>query len=128
MKTASFKKTYDGRTVLDVPSVTLESGKIYGVIGSNGSGKSTFAKILAGVLKADNNSRPFSARKSDTLHANPANASAASSFSVGYMPQKNYGFRMSTLKNILLGNPDKEKAASLMEKLQISHLADKRKC
>lgn len=110
MKTASFKKTYDGRTVLDVPSVTLESGKIYGVIGSNGSGKSTFAKILAGVLKADNNSRPFSV---------PA-------FSVGYMPQKNYGFRMSTLKNILLGNPDKEKAASLMEKLQISHLADKR--
>ena len=108
MKISAFSKTYDNHTVLQTPELTLEPGKIYSIIGSNGSGKSTFAKILAGVLPADHK------------------VTHTTSISVGYMPQKNYGFRMTTLKNILLGNPDKEKAASLMEKLQISHLANKR--
>ena len=53
MKIAAFSKTYEGRTVLDFPGMELEPGRIYAVIGANGSGKSTFAKILAGILPAD---------------------------------------------------------------------------
>ena len=50
MKIPAFSKTYDGRSVLDFPGMELQPGKIYAVIGANGSGKSTFAKILAGIL------------------------------------------------------------------------------
>ena len=57
MKIASFSKTYEGRKVLDFPGMEVQPGKIYAVIGANGSGKSTFAKILAGILPADKNSR-----------------------------------------------------------------------
>ena len=108
MNISAFSKTYEGRTVLDFPGVELQPGKIYAVIGANGSGKSTFAKIIAGVLKAD--------RK----------GSIADTASIGYMPQKNYAFRMSTKANILLNGTDAVRANRLMEAIQIHHLADKR--
>ena len=108
MNISAFSKTYEGRTVLDFPGLELQPGKIYAVIGANGSGKSTFAKILAGVLKAD--------RRGKCLDAG----------SVGYMPQKNYAFRMSAKANILLNGTDAVRANRLMEAIQIHHLADKR--
>ena len=108
MKLAAFSKTYEGRMVLDFPGLELEKGKIYAVIGANGSGKSTFAKILTGIIPAD--------KKGKLLDGG----------SVGYMPQKNYAYRMSTQKNILLNGKDEEKAAALMRAVQIDQLADKR--
>ena len=119
MKISAFSKTYDGLTVLNTPEFTLKQGKIYAVIGSNGSGKSTFAKILAGVLTADHKAKPF-------LLSESSDRKSGQKITVGYMPQKNYGFRMSTRKNILLGSSDTVKADQLMEALQISNLADKR--
>ena len=82
----AFSKTYEGRTVLDFPGMEMEPGKIYAVIGANGSGKSTFAKILAGALPADRRIKPMEG--------------------IGYMPQKNYAFRMSLKKNLLLNGSD----------------------
>ena len=108
MKISAFTKTYDRRAVLDFPGLELHPGKIYAVIGANGSGKSTFAKILTGILKADT--------KGSYLDAG----------SVGYMAQKNYAFRMSTKANILLNGTDSAKAEKLMEAMQIRHLAEKR--
>ena len=108
MKILPFSKTYGKRTVLDFPGAQLQPGKIYAVIGANGSGKSTFAKILAGVLKAD--------RKGQLLDTS----------SVGYMPQKNYAFRMTTRANILLNGKDPARADRLMEAIQLTDLANKR--
>ena len=109
MKIQTFTKSYEGRRVLEVPELELEGGKIYGVIGANGSGKSTFAKVLAGVVQAD-----IPGRKTEK------------GLRLGYMPQKNYAFRMSVRENIFLGKRDEKRAAELMEALGISHLADKR--
>ena len=108
MKILSFSKTYEGRTVLDFPGMEVAPGKIYAVIGANGSGKSTFAKILAGVLPADKKGP----RTGDG--------------SVGYMPQKNYAFRMSTKANILLSAAEEARANALMDAIQIRHLESKR--
>ena len=108
MKIAAFSKTYEGRKVLDFPGMDLEVGKIYAIIGANGSGKSTFSKILAGVLKAD--------RRGKWLEGG----------TVGYMPQKNYPFRMTTRANILLNGKDVKRAEYLMDALQIRHLENKR--
>lgn len=44
MKTEAFTKTYGNRKVLDFPGAVLERGKIYGVIGANGSGKSKIGR------------------------------------------------------------------------------------
>ena len=107
MRISAFSKTYGGRKVLDFPEIELEPGKIYAIIGANGSGKSTFGKILAGIEKPDRKGR-------------------LTDVSIGYMPQKNYAFRMSTQANILLGSRDYMLANKLMDDLQIDHLSLKR--
>ena len=108
MKIAAFSKTYDGRTVLDFPGMEPEPGKIYAVIGANGSGKSTFAKILSGILAADTKGKPVAGG------------------TIGYMPQKNYAYRMSTKANILLNGKEEKRANALMDAIQIRHLENKR--
>ena len=108
MKILPFAKTFDCRTVLDFPGMEVEAGKIYAIIGANGSGKSTFAKVLAGILAAD--------KRGNYLDGG----------SFGYMPQKNYAFRLSTKANILLNGSDVARAESLMDAIQIRHLENKR--
>ena len=34
-------------------NVTIKSGEVFGLIGTNGAGKSTFLRMAAGVLKPD---------------------------------------------------------------------------
>ncbi len=107
MKIAPFSKTFDGVKVLDFPGLELKPGTVYAVIGANGSGKSTFAKVLAGIQKAD---RPGKHQDAAAL---------------GYMPQKNHAFRMSTRKNLLLNGTDEGRADRLLEAMQIAHLAER---
>ncbi len=45
------KKYYSEKLVLDIEKLTIEKGKITGIIGPNGSGKSTLLNILAGLDK-----------------------------------------------------------------------------
>ena len=106
MKIPAFSKTYEGRIVLDFPGMDVAPGTITAVIGANGSGKSTFAKILAGTLLPDRR-----VRRSE---------------GIGYMPQKNYAFRMSVQKNLLLNGDDVKRANWLMDQLQLGELARKR--
>ena len=101
MKLLPFTKTYDKTCVLDFPGFEPEPGRIYAIIGANGSGKSTFAKILAGVLPAD--------RK----------GAVSDAASVGYLPQKSYAFRMTTEQNLLLNGSDRAKAAQLMKVMSL---------
>ena len=108
MKIAAFSKTYEGRRVLDFPGMEVIPGKIYAIIGANGSGKSTFAKILSGILTADKKGKHVAGG------------------TIGYMPQKNYAYRMSTRANILLGGKDEARAERLMDEIQIRHLENKR--
>ena len=103
----AFSKTYGQKKVLDFPGMELQPGNIYAILGANGSGKSTFSKILADVLPAD--------RK---IRLEP---------SIGYLPQKPYAFRMSVRKNILLGGRDIQKAESLAKALSLTELEHKRR-
>lgn len=102
----AFSKTYDGVKVLDFPGLELEPGKIYAILGANGSGKSTFAKIAAGILPADQRCRIPGI--------------------VGYLPQKPYAFRMTLRKNILLTGGRPEQADELMRALSLTELKEKR--
>ena len=105
MKFPALSKTYGPRKVLDLPSVEIPDGAITAVVGSNGSGKSCLAKILAGVEQSDQKAKIFP----DT--------------SVGYMPQKSYAFRMSTSRNILLNGGDRSRSEYLSEALHLENLS-----
>jgi len=98
VKSKEITKSFGERFSLYVPQLEFEAGKIYAVMGANGSGKSTFARALAeeGMVEID--------------------------ISVGYMPQKNYAFRMTVLKNVLLCASSEEKAEGLLRDLGMESL------
>ena len=93
---APYAKSYDGRVVLDMPQMKFESGKIYGIAGANGSGKSTYAKYLAGIEGA------------------------------GHMPQKSFAFKLGVLKNVMLSGCGEKTAMEMLGRLGLGELADKR--
>lgn len=52
LEVSNLNKAYGGKRALNNFSLTLERGKILGLLGPNGSGKTTFMKILAGLLNS----------------------------------------------------------------------------
>lgn len=51
MKAENLTKKYFNKTVLDGINLHLDQGKIYGLLGPNASGKTTFMKIAAGLVQ-----------------------------------------------------------------------------
>ena len=51
------------RILFDDVNITFSKGNCYGIIGANGSGKSTFLKVLAGELKPNSGSIELESRK-----------------------------------------------------------------
>lgn len=53
IKTQGVTKVYNGRAVVSNVSMTINKGDIYGFIGSNGAGKSTFIRCIMGLISYD---------------------------------------------------------------------------
>jgi len=53
LRAAGLSKTFAGRTVLKNLDLVVRPGEVHGLVGQNGSGKSTFIKILAGYHEPD---------------------------------------------------------------------------
>lgn len=49
----NLKKSYNNKRILDIDSLEIEKGAIYGLIGKNGAGKSTLMKLILGLVKKD---------------------------------------------------------------------------
>ncbi len=47
------RKKFGGVVALADASMTLEKGEVCGLVGANGSGKTTFARIISGLIKPD---------------------------------------------------------------------------
>lgn len=45
------RKNYDSKRVLEDCSISFEPGKVYALVGPNGTGKSTLMKAAAGLVK-----------------------------------------------------------------------------
>ncbi len=56
IKTEGLTKFFEKYTALNNVNCTIDNGCICGIVGSNGAGKSTFLRLLAGVYKADSGS------------------------------------------------------------------------
>ena len=56
IKTEDLSKSIKGALILDKVSITLTSGKIYGLRGKNGSGKTMLMRAMSGLLIPDSGS------------------------------------------------------------------------
>ncbi|HIU88570.1 MAG TPA: ABC transporter ATP-binding protein [Candidatus Avilachnospira avistercoris] len=53
IETISLTKKFDDIVALDSVSATIREGQVFGLIGTNGAGKSTFLRCLSGIYKPD---------------------------------------------------------------------------
>ena len=53
IKAEGIHKTFEDFTALDNITCNISDGCIYGMVGSNGAGKSTFLRVLSGIYKPD---------------------------------------------------------------------------
>jgi ABC-2 type transport system ATP-binding protein len=63
-------KAYDGRTVVDDVSFTVEQGEIFAILGPNGAGKSTTVESIAGLRRPDGGTVRILGRDPHTDRAN----------------------------------------------------------
>jgi len=50
IKVENLQFSYGAHRVLNVSNVVFEQGKIYGIVGKNGVGKTTFFKALTNII------------------------------------------------------------------------------
>jgi len=98
----NIKISFNGRTVLDIPSLSFLQGEIISLVGHNGSGKSTLLKLIAGILR-------------------PASGSVTAHGTLLYQPQYPKTFHMKTIDNAMLGmrHQDRMRAAELLDRCGI---------
>jgi|TARA_Y100000389_G_scaffold204062_1_gene254754 ATP-binding cassette, subfamily B, bacterial PglK len=103
---------------LDKINLTIEKNDIIGVIGRSGSGKTTFADLLLGLLKPDNGKILINDKKSENIDNQNLNFS--------YIPQSINLLDDNLYENIAFGNRnqniDKDKMKKILSKADLDTL------
>ena len=104
------------KTVFEELNLTLESGKIIGLLGPNGSGKTTLIKMLAGLLRND----------AGEILVDGMEIGAQTKAIVSYLPERTYFNEYLTVKNLIgmfedfYADFDSDRAYKMMELLDIN--------
>ena len=53
LRACNVTKRFKGITALDDVNIEIDSGRIYGFVGNNGAGKTTFMRIVCGLIMPD---------------------------------------------------------------------------
>ncbi len=81
VKIKNLTKTFNNQIAIDNLSLEIKKGKITGLIGADGSGKTTLIRLITGLLVADSG-------EISVLGINPALNKEKLNPKIGYMPQK----------------------------------------
>jgi len=108
-------KKFISKRALNGVSLTLEKGKVLGILGPNGSGKTTLIKTLAGLIKAS----------SGVVKIDDKDIGVQSKRIVSYMPDRNYFYKWMKVKETIelfkdfYTDFDESKCVSLLNKMNI---------
>lgn len=125
LKTNALVKKYSRFVALDNVSVEIKKGHIYGFMGQNGAGKSTFMKAVAGLTVPSSGEISLFG-KSDATGLSEARKK------LGVMIEQpalfpNYSVKRNVeMRRILSGNPDENMTDQMVELVGLSDVADKK--
>ncbi len=88
-------KVYQGKTVVDHLSLSVNSGEIFGLVGPNGAGKTTLMKMIAGLSRPASGTVRIFGRDGIREHA-------AIKPLLGWVPQDNNLERELTVREVLV--------------------------
>ncbi|MCX7027089.1 MAG: sugar ABC transporter ATP-binding protein, partial [Spirochaetes bacterium] len=100
VKTTGITKEFSSVRVLNDISVEIRKGEIFGIIGENGAGKSTFIKILSGIYKPTKGSIEFGGKPVELREPKDAKR-----IGISLIPQEfNLVSTLNVYENIFLGD------------------------
>lgn len=83
-------KSFDGKKIIDGVSFNIECGKIVGLLGKNGSGKTTVIKMINDLLTSD----------SGEILVGGEKIGPATKAKISYLPERTYIESSSTVKEV----------------------------
>ncbi len=125
LQTENLTKKYGTYTVLDNVSISLEKKHIYGFIGENGAGKSTFMKIITGLTYPTSGTYSImgkeSSREREKMRRHIGSMIEEPALYPNYTILKNL-----ELQRTLVGNPDKSASDKVLEMVDLSDAKNKK--
>ena len=109
-------KCYSGKKALNNVNLKLEPGRIIGLLGPNGSGRSTFIKLCAGLLTPN----------AGDIHILGLPIGPETKGMVAYLPERTYLSKWETVREIvdffdeMYDNFQKDKAYQMLQDLNIN--------
>ena len=100
-ETAGLTKDFGGLRAVDNLDLRVEDGEIVGLIGPNGSGKTTVFNVITGIHRATGGRVTFDQGRKD-LTALPSHAITAVGIARTFQNQRLFG-QMTVLENVLVG-------------------------
>lgn len=116
LKATDLRKSYLKKRALNGINIELKKGKILGLLGPNGSGKTTFIKIAAGILRSTSGEILIDGQKPGIYTKSI----------VSYLPDVNYLFKWMKIKdavdffNDFYSDFSVEKSKSLLEFMKLN--------
>lgn len=124
LKTNNLTKKYNHTNTLHDVSITLKAGKIYGLIGENGAGKTTFMRLITGLSFPTSGSIELFGYKNEKELVKQRKR-------IGCMMEPSITPNMSAKENmtfnrIMRGIPNKEVEDELLSLVGLSHTGNKK--
>ena len=125
LETRNLSKKYKDKYALDNASVTLEKNHIYGFIGENGAGKSTFMKIISGLVNPT--SGDYSLMGEDYPSGIEKKRKQVGTMIEAPALYPKFTVRQNVeIQRVLVGNPDKTATDKVIELVGLTDAAGKK--
>ena len=93
----NLNKNYDGKTVVDNISISLQENNVIGLLGPNGAGKTTTFYMLVGLIKCNGGVIKINGKDITSLPMH-----MRSDLGISYLPQEASIFRNLSVKDNIL--------------------------
>ena len=110
--TMGIRKLFENKEVLNDFSLTIYKGECFGIMGRNGSGKSTFLRAISGIMKPNKGTLTVNGKVAPMM-----------ALGVGLEPELT-GLENIKLLGTLMGLTQKEIKQSLQDIIAISELSE----